>query len=76
MIRLSSISSEISRETSQGEGGLITFSKSRWLASIVLPHQPHFIGLPEDVYVFWGDGLRVDQPRDFVLKPMSAWIGR
>jgi oleate hydratase len=59
-----------------GEGGLITFPKSSWLASIVLPHQPHFIGQPEDVYVFWGYGLRVDQPGDFVLKPMSACTGR
>jgi len=59
-----------------GEGGLITFPKSSWLASIVLPHQPHFIGQPEDVYVFWGYGLRVDQPGDFVMKPMSACTGR
>jgi oleate hydratase len=59
-----------------GEGGLITFPKSSWLASIVLPHQPHFIGQPDDVYVFWGYGLRVDQPGDFVLKPMSACSGR
>ena len=29
-----------------GEGGLITFPESSWLASIVLPHQPHFIGQP------------------------------
>jgi hypothetical protein len=35
-----------------GEGGLITFPGSIWLASIVLPHQPHFIGQPEDVEVF------------------------
>jgi oleate hydratase len=59
-----------------GEGGLITFPKSSWLASIVLPHQPHFIGQPEDVFVFWGYGLRVDQPGNFVLKPMSACTGR
>jgi oleate hydratase len=26
-----------------GEGGLITFPQSSWLASIVIPHQPHFI---------------------------------
>jgi myosin-crossreactive antigen len=35
-----------------GEGGLITFADSSWLTSIVLPHQPHFIGQPEDVNVF------------------------
>src|SRR6202167_265901 len=55
-----------------GEGGLITFPESRWLASIVLPHQPHFIGQPADVNVFWGYGLFVDKSGDFVKKPMSA----
>jgi oleate hydratase len=59
-----------------GEGGLITFADSAWLASIVLPHQPHFIGQPEDVEVFWGYGLHVDKPGDFVKKPMSACTGR
>jgi oleate hydratase len=59
-----------------GEGGLITFADSAWLASIVLPHQPHFIGQPEDVEVFWGYGLHVDRPGNFVKKPMSACTGR
>ncbi len=59
-----------------GEGGLITFADSAWLASIVLPHQPHFMGQPEDVEVFWGYGLRVDEPGDFVKKPMSSCTGR
>jgi oleate hydratase len=59
-----------------GEGGLITFSKSSWLASIVLPHQPHFIGQPEGVEVFWGYGLFVDVPGNFVKKPMAACTGR
>jgi oleate hydratase len=59
-----------------GEGGLITFPESSWLASIVLPHQPHFIGQPADVYVFWGYGLSVDKLGDFVKKPMSACTGR
>jgi oleate hydratase len=59
-----------------GEGGLITFADSAWLASIVLPHQPHFIGQPEDIEVFWGYGLHVDKPGDFVKKPMSACTGR
>ena len=58
-----------------GEGGLITFVDSGWLMSIVLPHQPHFIGQPEDVEVFWGYGLSVDRPGDFVKKPMSACTG-
>ncbi len=59
-----------------GEGGLITFPESSWLASIVLAHQPHFIGQPADVNVFWGYGLFVDRLGDFVKKPMSACTGR
>jgi oleate hydratase len=59
-----------------GEGGLITFPESGWLASIVLPHQPHFIGQSESVFVFWGYGLRVDEPGDFVKKPLSVCSGR
>lgn len=60
----------------QGEGGLITFPQSNWLASIVLPHQPHFIAQPADVNVFWGYGLSVDEPGNFVPKPMSQCTGR
>jgi oleate hydratase len=59
-----------------GEGGLITFPESSWLASIVLPHQPHFIGQPDNAQVFWGYGLFVDVPGNFVKKPMSACTGR
>ena len=59
-----------------GEGGLITFPESGWLASIVLAHQPHFIGQPAGVQVFWGYGLFVDKPGDFVKKAMSACTGR
>jgi oleate hydratase len=59
-----------------GEGGLITFPESSWLASIILPHQPHFIDQPSDVQVFWGYGLSVDKPGDFVKKTMSACNGR
>ncbi|ADW71367.1 oleate hydratase [Granulicella tundricola] len=59
-----------------GEGGLITFPESNWLTSIVLPHQPHFLGQPDDVNVFWGYGLFVDQPGNFVKKPMAECTGR
>lgn len=59
-----------------GEGGLVTLTDSAWLASFVLPHQPHFIGQPADVQVFWGYGLAVDQPGNFVGKPMTACSGR
>jgi oleate hydratase len=59
-----------------GEGGLITFVDSSWLMSIVLPHQPHFIGQPDDVQVLWGYGLKVDADGDFVTKPMAGCSGR
>lgn len=42
----------------------------------MLPHQPHFIGQPEGVQVFWGYALFVDVPGNFVKKPMSACTGR
>ena len=59
-----------------GVGGLVTLAESSWLASIVLPHQPDFIGQPADVDVFWGYGLFVDKLGDFVKKPMHACTGR
>jgi oleate hydratase len=59
-----------------GEGGLITFAQSNWLASIVIPHQPHFLGQPDGASVLWGYGLSVDKPGNFVKKPMSACSGR
>ena len=59
-----------------GEGGLITFPNSAWLASIVIPYQPHFIGQPDDVSVLWGYGLSVDAIGDFVKKPMADCNGR
>jgi oleate hydratase len=51
-----------------GEDGLMIFPDSNWLASIVIPFQPHFIGLPDDVTVLWGYGLAVDNPGNFVKK--------
>jgi oleate hydratase len=59
-----------------GEGGLVTFADSNWLMSIVVPHQPHFMGQPSDVQVFWGYGLYIDRPGNFVKKPMAACTGR
>ncbi len=59
-----------------GEGGLVTFPDSAWLLSIVIPHQPHFIGQPEGVSVLWGYALNMDRPGDFVGKPMPACTGR
>ena len=59
-----------------GEGGLITFPQSNWLMSIVIPHQPHFIGQPADVSVCWGYGLTVEALGNVVHKPMAACSGR
>ncbi len=59
-----------------GEGGLVTFPDSAWLLSIVVPHQPHFLGQPEEVSVAWGYALNMDRPGNFVGKPISACTGR
>jgi len=59
-----------------GTGGLITFTDSKWLLSIVLAHQPHFANQPTDVQVFWGYALSPDRVGDFVPKPMDECSGR
>ncbi|RIV19682.1 oleate hydratase [Alicyclobacillaceae bacterium I2511] len=58
-----------------GTGGLVTFKDSNWLMSMVLSHQPHFIGQPEDVQVLWGYGLFPDREGNFVKKKMSDCTG-
>ena len=58
-----------------GTGGLVTFKDSHWLLSIVLANQPHFIGQPADVQVFWGYALFPDRIGDFVPKPMDECTG-
>ncbi|MBB3227965.1 oleate hydratase [Luteibacter sp. Sphag1AF] len=59
-----------------GEGGLITFADSRWLMSIVVPHQPHFIGQPDGVQVVWGYALDMSARGNFVDKPIGECSGR
>ncbi|CCE07357.1 conserved hypothetical protein [Bradyrhizobium sp. STM 3843] len=54
-----------------GTGGLITFTESNWLMSIVLYHQPHFLDQPGDVQVFWGYALHPDRIGNFVPKAMA-----
>ena len=58
-----------------GTGGLVTFKESKWLMSIVLAFQPHFLNQPDDVCVFWGYGLRPEKRGDFVDKRMSECSG-
>jgi len=59
-----------------GEGGLVTFCDSNWLMSIVVPHQPHFIGQPEYVQVFWGYALAMESRGNLVEKPIGECTGR
>lgn len=66
---------EIFTGNAAGTGGLVTFADSNWLMSIVLAHQPHFVGQPEDCYVFWGYGLFTEEPGNFVAKRMSECTG-
>jgi len=58
-----------------GTGGLVTFTDSHWLMSIVLPHQPHFLNQSSDVNVFWGYGLFPDEEGNYVKKKMSDCTG-
>ncbi len=58
-----------------GTGGLVTFTQSNWLMSIVLFHQPHFRSQPKDAFVFWGYGLHPDRQGNFVSKCMAVCSG-
>jgi len=58
-----------------GTGGLVTFTESNWLMSVVLAHQPHFANQPADVQVFWGYGLFPDRIGNFVPKAMADCTG-
>ncbi len=59
-----------------GTGGLVTFIDSNWLMSVVLAHQPHFIGQPANINVFWGYGLFPDEKGNYVQKKMSECTGK
>ena len=59
-----------------GTGALMTFVESKWLMSIVVPYQPHFVGMPADTFTLWGYGLFIDEPGDHVAKPMAQCTGR
>lgn len=58
-----------------GTGALMTLVDSPWLMSLVVPHQPHFPGMPPDTYTAWGYGLFIDAPGEFVGKPMAQCGG-
>ena len=59
-----------------GTGALMTFKDSNWLMSIVVPHAPHFIDQPEDVFTLWGYALYIDREGNYVSKKMSECTGQ
>ncbi len=59
-----------------GTGALMTFKDSNWLMSIVVPHAPHFIDQPEDVFTIWGYALYIDREGNYVSKKMSECTGQ
>jgi oleate hydratase len=58
-----------------GRAGLITLPESNWLISFCPLRHPHFMDQPDGVEVWWGDGLYVDRPGNFVQKPMTECTG-
>ncbi|KAJ3325799.1 hypothetical protein HDU76_013085 [Blyttiomyces sp. JEL0837] len=62
-------------ENEPGTGALVTFKDSNWGMSLVVPHQPHFRGQPDNIQVMWGYGLFPDQIGNFVKKPMKECTG-
>ena len=59
-----------------GTGALMTWFESGWHLSIVVPHQPHFPGVPEGTTTLWGYGFEIDGRGDYVPKRMSEATGR
>ena len=59
-----------------GTGGLMTFTESSWLMSIVVPHAPHFDEQPEGVSTLWGYGLFLDAVGDHVPTTMAKATGQ
>jgi oleate hydratase len=59
-----------------GTGALMTWVESGWHLSIVVPHQPHFPGMPAGTTTLWGYGFEIDREGDHVHKPMSEATGR
>ncbi|KOU58104.1 oleate hydratase [Streptomyces sp. MMG1533] len=58
-----------------GRGGLMTFTASNWLLTIVANHQPVYPDQPEGVSVWWGYALFPDRPGNHVDKPMTECSG-
>jgi oleate hydratase len=59
-----------------GTGALMTWVESGWHLSVVVPHQPHFAGMPAGTSTLWGYGFQVARTGDVVRKPMTEATGR
>jgi len=59
-----------------GQADMVTFKDSNWHMSILVPHQPHFLNQPEDVFVWGGCGLVPDKEGDYVKIEMSECGGK
>ena len=58
-----------------GQADLVTFKDSKWLLSIHVPFNPHFINQPSEM-IFWGGyGLIANVEGDFVKKKMAECSG-
>lgn len=62
------------RET--GRGGLMTFTDSNWLLTVVAGRQPVYRDQPEGVSVWWGYGLFPGRAGNHTPKPMTMCSGR
>lgn len=58
-----------------GVSGLMTFTDSNWMLSIVAAAQPHFANQSADAQVFWGYGLYANTIGNFVKKTMPECTG-
>ncbi|MDQ1293777.1 MAG: oleate hydratase [Actinomycetota bacterium] len=59
-----------------GTGALMTWVDSGWHLSVVVPHQPHFPNMPQNISTLWGYGFEIDNDGDHVRKPMSQATGK
>jgi oleate hydratase len=56
-------------------GGIVTAKDSSWLLSWTVNRQPHFKQQPKEQIVVWVYALFVEQPGDYVKKPMQDCSG-
>lgn len=56
-------------------GGIVTAKDSNWLLSWTVNRQPHFKYQPSNQIVVWVYSLFVDEPGDYVNKPMQDCTG-